>query len=101
MSVRMPRSPVFIEATVIDRQEPYFRVDTPFCVATLNRMRGRPKKPDDEYRSDTLRIRLTESERGLLDEVGGGKTSTWARTILLKAAKRLLKRPVPRQQEVR
>jgi hypothetical protein len=79
-----------------------------FIVATLNRLvnsvatiilrcytsrmktneRGRPHKPDEERKSAQLRIRLTDEERETLDKAAGGKTSTWAREILLKAAKR-------------
>lgn len=55
---------------------------------------------DDERRdAPPLRIRLTEAERALLDEAAGlalegqtipgtGVTSTWARDVLLRAAKR-------------
>ena len=53
-----------------------------------NNERGRPPKPDDERKSAQLRIRLTEEEREALDQAAGGKTSTWARDVLLKAAKR-------------
>lgn len=52
---------------------------------------GRPKKPVDEYKSEMLRIRLTEEERRLLDLAANGKTSTWARDVLVRAAKRLVK----------
>jgi DNA-binding CsgD family transcriptional regulator len=50
--------------------------------------RGRPPKADEDRRTVTLRIRLTEAERELLDESAGGKTSTWARDVLLKSAKK-------------
>jgi uncharacterized protein (DUF1778 family) len=52
------------------------------------RDRGRPPKSDEDRRSAELRIRLTEDEREILDEAAGGKTSTWARELLLKAASR-------------
>ena len=52
------------------------------------RDRGRPPKPPDERRTAELRIRLAEDERALLDEAAGGQTSTWARELLLKAARR-------------
>ena len=64
-------------------------------------MRGRPKKSMDDYRSDTLRIRLTESERTVLDQTGGGRTSTWAREVLLKAAKRHLRQQKPQSENAR
>ena len=49
--------------------------------------RGRPPKPPQERRSVMLRIRLTIAERDSLDvAASGGKTSEWARAVLLKAA---------------
>lgn len=56
-------------------------------------MRGRPKKPEGEARENVLRIRLTDAERALLDEVAGLKTldtSTWARSELIALAKKLI-----------
>jgi len=50
--------------------------------------RGRPPKDPDERKSAELRIRLTEQERAELDAAAGANTSTWAREVLLKAAKR-------------
>jgi uncharacterized protein (DUF1778 family) len=52
------------------------------------RERGRPPKPDEERRTAELRIRLTDDEREILDKAAEGKTSTWARELLLKAATR-------------
>jgi len=52
---------------------------------------GRPPKPPEHRKSSELRIRLTETDREALDEAAqsrGEETSTWARDILLKAAKR-------------
>lgn len=49
---------------------------------------GRPPKPDDERKSAELRIRLTAEERAALDKAADGQTSTWARDVLLRAAKR-------------
>lgn len=49
------------------------------------------KKKKSQRRDAELRIRLTEDERNLLDEIAGkvgggnGKTSTWARGVLLGA----------------
>jgi hypothetical protein len=48
---------------------------------------GRPPKPDSERKSAELRIRLTDEERKALDRAAGENTSTWAREVLLKAAK--------------
>jgi uncharacterized protein (DUF1778 family) len=52
-------------------------------------MKGRPKKPPEEARTDVLRIRLTEAERAAIDEAAqsrGLETSTWARSELLRLA---------------
>ena len=50
--------------------------------------RGRPPKPPEERRTAELRIRMTEAEREAMDRAADGKTSTWAREVLLRAAKR-------------
>jgi hypothetical protein len=52
--------------------------------------KGRPKKPKDGQRTDTLRIRLTDNERADLDREAnrrGLETSTWARMILIETAR--------------
>lgn len=49
---------------------------------------GRPPKPPDERKAAELRIRLTQAEREELDRAAGENTSTWAREVLLRAAKR-------------
>ena len=56
------------------------------------RKRGRPPKPEDERRSVGILIKLTEDERDLLHRAAGDeKTLTWARDVLLRAAKRRIK----------
>ena len=50
--------------------------------------RGAPKKPPEERKTAELRIRLTETQRVELDSAAGQDTSTWARDVLLRAAKR-------------
>ena len=50
--------------------------------------RGRPKGPEELRRKNVLRIRLTDDERKQLDAAAGDSTSTWARDVLLRAAKR-------------
>lgn len=50
--------------------------------------RGRPPKPPEERKAAELRIRLTEAQRAELDAAAGQDTSTWARDVLLRAAKR-------------
>ena len=50
--------------------------------------RGAPIKPPEERRSVLLPIRLTEAEKAAIDTAASGKASTWARDVLLRAAKR-------------
>ena len=59
-------------------------------VATVNSM-VRPMKSELERKANMLRIRMTDENRRLLDEASGLlglDTSTWARQVLLRAAKR-------------
>jgi hypothetical protein len=56
-------------------------------MAKQSRM-GRPPKPPEDRKAAELRIRLTEAQRAELDAAAGQDTSTWARDVLLKAAKR-------------
>jgi uncharacterized protein (DUF1778 family) len=54
-------------------------------------MIGRPRKPEGEVKNNVLRIRLTPDERAQLDRAAqsrGGETSTWAREILLREARK-------------
>lgn len=53
---------------------------------------GRPAKPAEQVRSNTLKIRLTVAERQEIDDAAGGEsleTSSWARGVLLREARRL------------
>jgi hypothetical protein len=53
---------------------------------------GRPPKPAEQVRANTLRIRLTEAERQTLDDAAGSESlevSSWARAVLLREARRL------------
>lgn len=57
-------------------------------------MAGKPKDPA-RVKTHTLRIRMTDSERGLLEQAAQVKsleTSTWARSELVALARRLLAR---------
>ena len=59
-------------------------------VATITAM-GRPTKADAERKTNMLRIRLTENDRQLLDDAAESSamdTSTWARSVLLRNARR-------------
>jgi uncharacterized protein (DUF1778 family) len=56
-------------------------------------MAGKPKKPE-HVKSYTLRVRMTETERALLEEAARIKsleTSTWARSELVALANRLVR----------
>lgn len=49
---------------------------------------GRPPKPAAERQTSRLEIRMTNAELRLIERAAGGKTSTWARDVLVRAAKR-------------
>lgn len=49
---------------------------------------GRPPLPQGERMDKLLKVRLTASQRAELDRAAGGDTATWAREVLLRAAKR-------------
>jgi hypothetical protein len=49
---------------------------------------GRPPKPQDEKRDVMFQIRMTVGERALLDAAAGDGASTWAREVLLDAARK-------------
>lgn len=58
-------------------------------------MAGRHKKPESEVKTYMLRIRMTETERVLLEEAAKAKsleTSTWARSELIGLARKTLKK---------
>jgi hypothetical protein len=81
---------VFSSLFIVATQNRLARV---FFVAIVNfmekpRERGRPPKSPDERKTAELRIRLTNEQREVLDAAAEGDTSTWARDVLLRAAKR-------------
>jgi len=52
---------------------------------------GRPKKSKKDRRGNVLRIRLTATERHIIDVAAQKNhldTSTWARSIILKEAEK-------------
>jgi uncharacterized protein (DUF1778 family) len=49
---------------------------------------GRPPKPAEERQTARLEIRLTAADLKLIEGAADGNTSTWARNVLVKAAKR-------------
>jgi uncharacterized protein (DUF1778 family) len=56
-----------------------------------NKRMGRPPKAPDERQTARLEIRMTEAELELIETAAAGKTSTWARDVLVRAAKRATK----------
>lgn len=55
-------------------------------------MAGKPKNPE-QLKTYTLRVRMTEAERALLEEAAKAKsleTSTWVRSELLGLARKVL-----------
>ena len=59
------------------------------CCTISCEMAGRPPKPEDEKRTATLRIRLTQDEMKIIEQASNGtKTSAWARSAILRSARR-------------
>jgi hypothetical protein len=54
----------------------------------MEETRGRPPKQEKDRRQIRFQVRLSQAELAELERAAGGKTSTWAREVLLKAAKR-------------
>jgi hypothetical protein len=52
---------------------------------------GRPPKAPRDRKESILRIRLTDAQRAELDAAAGQDTSTWARDVLLRVARRRVK----------
>jgi hypothetical protein len=50
--------------------------------------RGAPVKPPEERKDVLFAIRLTAAEKATIDAASDGKASAWARSVLLRAAKR-------------
>jgi hypothetical protein len=49
---------------------------------------GRPPKPAEERQTARLEIRMTPADLERIEQAANGKTSTWARDVLVRAAKR-------------
>lgn len=49
---------------------------------------GRPPKEPEERHVERLEIRLTAEDRELIEKAAAGKVSSWARDVLVRAAKR-------------
>jgi hypothetical protein len=50
--------------------------------------RGRPTIPDEEKRKGRFLIKLSDAEYEQIRQAAGEKLTTWAREVLLRAAKR-------------
>jgi hypothetical protein len=50
---------------------------------------GRPKKPSRELREQFLKIRMSREEMDALKKAAPSGLTTWARSVLLRAAGRL------------
>ena len=67
------------------------RVDAKFFMGMIRGMRGRPPKQPDQRKTASMKVPLTESEKNLIKAAAKTdhiKPVTWARAILLRAAKR-------------
>jgi uncharacterized protein (DUF1778 family) len=49
---------------------------------------GRPPKPPEERQTERLEIRLTAADLKSIEAAAGDNVSTWARSVLVRAAKR-------------
>jgi hypothetical protein len=60
----------------------------PYNIGMENKRMGRPPKPASERQTARLEIRMTEAELSLIERAAKDSTSTWARNVLVRAAKR-------------
>ena len=49
---------------------------------------GRPTIPDEEKRKARFLVKLNDEEYAVILQAAGPKVSTWAREVMLRAAKR-------------
>jgi hypothetical protein len=49
---------------------------------------GRPTLPPSEKRKGRFLVKLNDAEYASIQQAAGAKVSTWAREVLLRAAKR-------------
>jgi hypothetical protein len=49
---------------------------------------GRPELPPAEKRKGRFLVKLNDAEYALIQQAAGPKITTWAREVLLRAAKR-------------
>jgi len=60
----------------------------PYNIGMKTTQMGRPPKDPAERHTARLEIRLTADDLKLIEKAAGGKTSTWARQVLVRAARR-------------
>ena len=71
----------------------YSRLDAKIFMGIITRM-GRPPKPPDERKTASMKIPLAGDEKELIERAAladDAKPVTWARDLLLRAAKRRIK----------
>jgi hypothetical protein len=60
----------------------------PYNIGMETKRMGRPPKPAEERQTARLEIRMTAADLKLIEGAADGNTSTWARNVLVRAAKR-------------
>lgn len=85
--------PARFRGGIVHRKQPPAQtmLDEENFVRMLNRMRGRPPKAAIDRRTDAMKIPMTDAEKRLVvaaAESVEAKPVTWARDVLLKAARR-------------
>lgn len=66
-------------------------LDERFFMGIFNGMRGRPKKAPEDRKTASMKIPLADGEKELIETAARAtseKPVTWAREVLLRAAKR-------------
>ncbi len=79
----------------IRRSRGNLAIDRSFFMAIINSMRGRPPKAPEDRKTAAMRIPLTAAERDsirLAAKSDDAKPVTWARDLLIRAAKRRAKK---------
>lgn len=87
----MFQSPLFIIPIINTPSRGKTGLDETFFMGMIKGMRGRPPKQPDDRKTASMKIPLTENEKDVLRaaaEADGAKPVTWARKVLLRAAKR-------------
>lgn len=64
------------------------KIFKPYNNVMTTKGRGRPPKEPEDKHVERLEIRLTAEDRELIEKAASGKVSSWARDVLVRAAKR-------------